>query len=109
VTYEVLNAERPKESLAEKAQRLSEEAKSRRFEVWRDEDVSGISGVGKIAEGIQFSDGQVVTYWLNQPPMFEPKVDVWIHSGIDPFEKIHSHGGRTRVVWLDPEQPSSVQ
>jgi hypothetical protein len=41
--------------------------------------------------------------------MFEPKVDVWLNIGISPFEKIHSHGGRTRVVWLDPEQPSSVQ
>ena len=107
--YDALNGERPKESLADKAKRLLEESKSRRFEVWRDEDVSGISGVGKIAEGIQFSDGQVVTYWLNQAPMFEPKVDVWLNIGISPFEKVHSHGGRTRLVWLDPEQTSSVQ
>ena len=109
MTYDALNGERPKESLADKAKRLTEASHPRRFEVWRDEDVSGVSGTGKIVEGVQFSDGQLVTYWLGGPPMFQPKVDVWINPGIDPFEKIHSHGGRTRVVWLDPEQPSSVQ
>lgn len=72
-----------------------------RFVVQRDEDVSGISGVGKIAEGVMFSDGYVITHWLDGPPMYEPKTETWYNKGIVPFTKISGHGGKTRVVWLD--------
>ncbi|MCQ9178577.1 hypothetical protein KMT30_05940 [Streptomyces sp. IBSBF 2953] len=69
------------------------------FVAQRDEDVSGVSGEGVIAEGCRFSDGWVVTHWLDQPPMHEPKTDVWHHKGVAPFRKIHGHGGRTRILW----------
>lgn len=71
------------------------------FVVQRDEDVSGISGEGIVAEGVQFSDGWVVTHWLDQPPMNEPKTDVWHNKGAAPFRKIHGHGGSTRILWAD--------
>lgn len=71
------------------------------FVVQRDEDVSGISGEGVVAEGVRFSDGWVVTHWLDQPPMHEPKTDVWHHKGVGPFRKIHGHGGSTRILWAD--------
>jgi hypothetical protein len=73
----------------------------RAFVVQRDEDVSGISGEGVIAEGVQFSDGWVATHWLDQPPMHEPKTDVWHNKGAAPFERVHGHGGRTRILWAD--------
>jgi hypothetical protein len=71
------------------------------FVVQRDEDVSGISGEGVIAEGCRFSDGWVVTHWLDQPPMHEPKTDVWHNKGAEPFQRIHGHDGRTRILWAD--------
>ena len=71
------------------------------FIVQRDQDVSGISGEGIVAEGVQFSDGWVVTHWLDKPPMNEPKTDVWHNKGAEPFERIHGHGGNTRIVWAD--------
>jgi hypothetical protein len=71
------------------------------FVVQRDEDVSGISGDGIVAEGARFSDGWVVTHWLDKPPMNEPKTDVWHNKGVTPFRRIHGHGGKTRVVWAD--------
>ncbi|MGV4984551.1 hypothetical protein ACVB8X_14110 [Streptomyces sp. NRAIS4] len=74
------------------------------FIVQRDQDVSGVSGEGVIAEGVQFSDGWVVTHWLDQPPMNEPKTDVWHNKGAEPFQRIHGHGGSTRIVWADHEQ-----
>ncbi|SHI66165.1 hypothetical protein [Streptomyces sp. 3214.6] len=73
----------------------------RAFVVQRDEDVSGISGEGVVAEGVQFSDGWVATHWLDQPPMHEPKTDVWHNKGAQPFERVHGHGGRTRILWAD--------
>ncbi|MFF3848003.1 hypothetical protein [Streptomyces sp. NPDC002328] len=69
------------------------------FVVQRDEDVSGISGEGIVAEGARFSDGWVVTHWLDQPPMHEPKTDVWHNKGTAPFDRVHGHGGRTRILW----------
>lgn len=32
----------------------------RRFELHREEDVSGVSGTGVVAEGVAFSDGRVL-------------------------------------------------
>lgn len=73
----------------------------RTFIAQRDEDVSGVSGEGVIAEGVMFSDGWVVTHWLDKPPMHEPKTDVWHNKGTTPFERIHGHGGSTRILWTD--------
>lgn len=74
------------------------------FRVHRAEDVSGVSGTGVIAEGVQFSTGWVVTHWLDQPPMWEPKTDVWYHKGTGPITKVHGHGGATRIVWTRDEE-----
>ncbi|MGW4889625.1 hypothetical protein [Streptomyces murinus] len=74
------------------------------FIVQRDQDVTGISGEGIVAEGVRFSDGWAVTHWLDRPPMNEPKTEVWHNPGTEPFEKISGHGGRTRIVWADEDQ-----
>jgi hypothetical protein len=73
----------------------------RRFHARRYKDVTGVSGPGIPAEGVQFSDGWVVTHWLDQAPMYEPKTEVWHNPGVQPFEKVSGHGGATKVVWLD--------
>ena len=69
----------------------------RRFELHRDTDVTGISGVGLVAEGAAFSDGGAVVRWLTGIR----STVVW--DDVDAVEKIHGHGGQTRIVWLDPE------
>lgn len=70
---------------------------SRRFELHRDADVSGVSGLGVVAEGIQFSDGIVALRWTSTWP-----TSVVFHDrGIEAVEAVHGHGGRTRIVWLD--------
>jgi len=38
----------------------------RTFVLHRDEDVSGVSGTGVVAEGVVFSDGAVVVRWLGK-------------------------------------------
>lgn len=67
----------------------------RRFLLVRTEDVSGVSGVGRVAEGIQFHDGQVVVSWFGQFHTVELSPD------IDTVTKIHGHGGKTVVEWVD--------
>jgi hypothetical protein len=79
------------------------------FRVVRDQDISGISGTGVVAEGVQFSDGWVVTHWLDQAPMWEPKTDVWHHKGTGPITKIHGHGGATRIVWTADQEAADAE
>lgn len=76
------------------------------FVIKRKEDVTGISGVGIVGEGVVFSDGWGVTHWLDRPPMNEPKTEIWHkpwyrRRGPDPFTKISGHGGKTVLVWVD--------
>ena len=70
----------------------------RRFELHRDHDVSGVSGVGIVADGVEFPDGVVALRWRGEWP-----TSVVFHDrGAEAVEKIHGHGGHTRIVWLDP-------
>ena len=72
----------------------------RRFELHRDEDVSGVSGTGVVAEGVAFSnDGPVALRWTSEWP-----TSVVFHDrGVESLEAVHGHNGRTRIVWLDRE------
>lgn len=72
---------------------------ARRFELHRDWDVSGVSGTGKVAEGVQFSSGRVALEWDSEFP-----TSVVFHTrGMESVEAVHGHGGATRIVWLDPQ------
>ena len=69
----------------------------RRFELHRDEDETGISGTGVVAEGIEFSDGMVVVRWKSDWP-----TSVVFHDrGVESVLALHGHGGKTRLVWVD--------
>lgn len=74
-----------------------EEMGMRRFVLVRDEDVSGVSGTGVVAEGIEFTDKTVVLRWGQNP---HPATAVW--DSIEKVEAVHGHQGKTRVHWLDP-------
>ena len=67
----------------------------RRFWLVREEDVSGVSGTGVVAEGIEFSNGQAVLSWLVGGG------SLGVYSSINSLVKIHGHGGATQVVWAD--------
>ena len=64
----------------------------------RDVDVSGVSGTGKVAEGIVFSNGWVALTWTNEGPRFS---SISIYPDIQTVERIHGHEGKTRIVYLD--------
>lgn len=65
----------------------------RTFMLYREEDISGVSGEGYIAEGVEFSDGKVVLRWLGELRTTE------IAHDIATIEAIHGHEGRTKVIW----------
>ena len=69
----------------------------RRFHLQRNVDISGISGTGAIAEGVEFSDGSVTLRWLTA----WPTSTVFHDRGMESVEAIHGHGGATQIVWQD--------
>lgn len=66
----------------------------------RDEDCTGVSGCGRVAEVALFSDGCVAVHWLSEHP------STVIYNDIDAVIHIHGHNGATQVVWdvdeIDP-------
>lgn len=69
----------------------------RTFVLERDEDVSGVSGTGAVAEGVMFSDGRVALRWRG------PRASTVLWDSVDTMTTIHGHGGLTRVVWHDSQ------
>jgi len=78
----------------------------RRFVLMRDSDPSGMSGVGVIAEGCQWTDGSVYMKWLKTDFKTETRFE-----NIASVENLHSHAGAepTYVVWVDKRPGSNGQ
>jgi hypothetical protein len=68
----------------------------RRFILQRDEDETGVSGVGVVAEGVCFSDDRCALRWIVGT---NRSTAVW--DSIEAVEAIHGHNGKTKVVWVD--------
>lgn len=75
----------------------------RRFQLVRDIDVTGISGTGIVAEGVEFGDGTTVVRWLKRgttrPEHVKPTTVV--HDDVESVIGLHGHGGSTTIDWLD--------
>jgi len=70
---------------------------ARLFRLIRDEDPTGMSGIGFVAEGVEFDDGCVALRWRTAWP-----TSVVFHDrGIQSVERLHGHGGSTRIEWVD--------
>lgn len=83
----------------------------RYFELHRDTDVSGMSGTGVVADGVQFAtpvdftfpDGMRLTLpagWCRLRWRPEPHA-VGIFRSIAEVEQVHGHSGATRIVHVD--------
>ena len=62
------------------------------FTMVRDDDVTGYSGTGEVADGVVFPDGVVVIRWRGE----HRSTVVW--DGLDAARAVHGHDGRTRFV-----------
>ena len=72
-------------------------ARLRVFKLIRDEDKSGISGTGIVAQGVQFPTGKCVMEWLVAGKSMS------IYDSVEVLVEIHGHEGKTRVEWVDEE------
>lgn len=82
---------------------------AKHFEMWRDRDVSGVSGEGLVAEGWQYDvpmdlrlpDGMLLSmgpgwcriHWHGE----HQSMVLW--PSFESAEAVHGHGGATRFVW----------
>lgn len=67
----------------------------RRFLLNRKEDVSGVSSVGLVAEGVQFSEGKCVLVWRTEHK------STAIYENVSDLIAIHGHNGKTVIEWID--------
>ncbi|GAA2192792.1 hypothetical protein [Streptomyces bangladeshensis] len=67
----------------------------RRFHLQRTTDITGVSGTGRVADGVLWPDGTVSIRWRGERPST-------VHWGsLADAEAVHGHGGHTRIVWDD--------
>lgn len=73
----------------------------RTFRLVRHQDVTGISGTGTVAEGVEFTDGTVVLRWLKagtaRPDHVRPTTV--LHDDVESVIGLHSHNGATQIEW----------
>ena len=69
------------------------------FHLVRDEDESGVSGTGTVAEVFEASDGTCIVRWLSNMSSTN------IYSNFKQVDQIHGHGGKTRLVLVYDETP----
>ncbi len=69
----------------------------KRFRLIRTDDISGVSGTGYVANGVDFGD-QVVLKWNDKG---ETPGAMGFYHDTEHVLKIHGHGGTTKVEWMD--------
>jgi hypothetical protein len=71
----------------------------RRFYLKREEDVSGVSGTGRVADGVEFENGLCAVTWKSEYP------SITVYQSVTVLEKVHTHKGKdkTKLVWVDPK------
>lgn len=67
----------------------------RNFLLVRTDDPSGVSGLGVVAEGIEFTAGHVALSFYKPVPQA-----VSNFPSVQDMLKVHGHGNKTRVRWL---------
>lgn len=71
------------------------------FYLDREQDRSGISGLGRVAEGVIFTNGKVALTWLQSTdPTIKPSIG--IYDTIEDVEKIHCYTG-AKITYDDTE------
>lgn len=67
----------------------------RKFYLKRNVDATGVSGTGRVAEGVVFSNGWCAMTWLSK------HTSVAFYTSIDEVQAIHGHHGNTEIAFED--------
>lgn len=69
------------------------------FRLVRTQDISGVSGVGIVAQGVEWYNGRVTIAWLGSFPTIEHA------DNLHQIEELHGHDGSTKIEW-DQSHPT---
>jgi len=72
----------------------------RAFYLDRQTDVHGISGTGRVAQGVVFDNGWVAMTWLTE------HTSVTFYTSIEEVIAIHGHNGKTLVIMAEEDMKS---
>ena len=75
----------------------------RSFTVYRNDDQSGVSGIGVVIEGVKLATGQAIIHWLYPPP----RGGIAVFDSMDDFIKVHilpHQANKTIITYEDGEQ-----
>lgn len=65
----------------------------RTFHLARRVDHTGVSGTGRVAEGVEFTDGTVVLRWRSAT------ASTVVYGTLADVQAVHGHHGDTEIVW----------
>ena len=75
---------------------------TRRFDLIRHHDPTGVSGTGRVATGVLFEDDDVaVVRWQTEYRSTVVYSPCNGHTAMEQVEAIHGHGGDTEIRWTD--------
>lgn len=66
-----------------------------RFWLVRDVDHAGISGIGRVAQGVQFADGTCTMRWMTAHH------STCVYASMVDLVAIHGHHGDSHIEWID--------
>jgi murein DD-endopeptidase MepM/ murein hydrolase activator NlpD len=75
----------------------------RLFTLERLEDESGVSGVGTVAEGVQFTNGRCVLCWKTDVK------SIAIYDNLEDIKFIHGHNGKTEIRFIADEHKEKTK
>jgi hypothetical protein len=70
-----------------------------RFVLYRHRDETGVSGTGAVATGVVWPDGHAALRWRSDDADAVSSTSVW--SCVADLLRVHEHGGRSEIVYLD--------
>lgn len=71
------------------------------FSLRRINDISGVSGTGDVAWGVEFPDGTAVLRWHADNNGMPHCTSLW--NNVEDIAKIHGHEGATEIVYVESQ------
>lgn len=88
--------------LSKKVNQNSILSQMRRFILVRTKDLTGVSGIGVVAEGTVFTDGLSVIRWLKEP------YAMGVYQTLNDVIAVHGHEGGTQLQFIDENQITQI-
>lgn len=77
--------------------------KAKLFYLQRDKDISGVSGVGNVADGVEFANGMCALSFHSEYPHCN------VYANMRALLEVHGHEGATKIVFVALDPPAVLR